>query len=127
MATARQTWKGYTSSASDLLEAVSGLYDRVVDPSLLVRRLSISANHLADEATARQRQQPEQLDLFTDYTAQEQKQAEQDAAYAREKKIQEAMLGIKKKFGKNAILKGMNLEEGATARERNQQIGGHQQ
>ena len=87
----------------------------------------ISANHLADEATARQRQQPEQLDLFTDYTAQEQKQAEQDAAYAREKKIQEAMLGIKKKFGKNAILKGMNLEEGATARERNQQIGGHQQ
>ena len=117
----------YSSSAQDLMKAVSELYDRITDPALLVRRLSISANHLADEATARQRQQPEQLDLFTDYTAQEQKQAEQDAAYAREKKIQEAMLGIKKKFGKNAILKGMNLEEGATAKERNQQIGGHQQ
>ena len=95
--------------------------------ALLVRRLSISANHLVDEVTARQRQQPEQLDLFTDYAAQERQRAEQDAAHAREKKLQEAMLGIKKKYGKNAILKAMNLEEGATAKERNQQIGGHQQ
>ena len=117
----------YSSSAQDLMKAVSELYDRIMDPELLVRRLSISANHLVDEATARQRQQPEQLDLFTDYTAQEQQRAEQDAAHAREKKLQEAMLGIKKKYGKNAILKGMNLEEGATAKERNQQIGGHQQ
>lgn len=70
---------------------------------------------------------PEQLDLFTDYAAQEEQQAKQEAAHAREKKLQEAMLGIKKKYGKNAILKGMNLEEGATARERNQKIGGHQQ
>lgn len=117
----------YSSSAQDLMEVVSELYDRIMDPELLVRRLSISANHLVDEATARQRQQPEQLDLFTDYTAQEQQRAEQNAAHAREKKLQEAMLGIKKKYGKNAILKGMNLEEGATAKERNQQIGGHQQ
>ena len=117
----------YSSSAHDLMEAVSELYDRIMDPALLVRRLSISANHLVDEVTARQRQQPEQLDLFTDYAAQEQQRAEQDAAHAREKKLQEAMLGIKKKYGKNAILKAMNLEEGATAKERNQQIGGHQQ
>lgn len=117
----------YSSSAHDLMEAVSELYDRIMDPALLVRRLSISANHLVDEVTARQRQQPEQLDLFTDYAAQERQRAEQDAAHAREKKLQEAMLGIKKKYGKNAILKAMNLEEGATAKERNQQIGGHQQ
>ena len=117
----------YSSSAQDLMKAVSELYDRIMDPELLVRRLSISANQLVDEATARQRQQPEQLNLFTDYTAQEQQRAEQNAAHAREKKLQEAMLGIKKKYGKNAILKGMNLEEDATARERNQQIGGHQQ
>ena len=117
----------YSSSAHDLMEAVSELYDRIMDPALLVRRLSISANHLVDEVTARQRQQPEQLDLFTDYAVQERQRAEQDAAHAREKKLQEAMLGIKKKYGKNAILKAMNLEEGATAKERNQQIGGHQQ
>lgn len=96
--------------------------------ALLVRRLSISANHLVDEVTARAASAArEQLDLFTDYAAQEQQRAEQDAAHAREKKLQEAMLGIKKKYGKNAILKAMNLEEGATAKERNQQIGGHQQ
>ena len=68
----------YSSSAHDLMEAVSALYDRIMDPALLVRRLSISANHLVDEVTARQRQQPEQLDLFTDYAAQEQQRAEQD-------------------------------------------------
>ena len=117
----------YSSSSQDLMEAVSALYDRIMDRSLLIRRLSISANHLVDEAEAHRHQQPEQLDLFTDYAAQEEQQAKQEAAHAREKKLQEAMLGIKKKYGKNAILKGMNLEEGATARERNQKIGGHQQ
>ena len=67
----------------------------------------------------------EQMDLFTDYAAKEQKQAEEKAALEQEKKMQQAMLDIKKKFGKNAILKGMNLQEGATARDRNEQIGGH--
>lgn len=69
--------------------------------------------------------QEHELLLFTDYAAKEQQEQADEAAHARERKIQEAMLGIKKKFGKNAILKGMNLEEGATARERNQTIGGH--
>ena len=115
----------YTSSASGLLKAVSALYDRIVDPNLLVRRLSISANKLLEEAGVTGRQEPEQLDLFTDYTKTE-KQAQADkAAQARERKIQEAMLGIKKRYGKNAILKGMNLEDGATAKERNETIGGH--
>ena len=67
----------------------------------------------------------EQLDLFTDYEAQRKKQEEEEAALDREKRMQEAMLSIKKKFGKNAMLKGMNLQEGATARDRNEQIGGH--
>lgn len=118
--------EGYTSSASDLLEAVSGLYDRVVDPSLLIRRLTISANRLLDEISAREKEAPEQLDLFTDYAAR-QKQAEEKATvHAKERKLQEAMLGVKKRYGKNAILKGMNLEEGATAKDQNEKIGGHQ-
>ena len=115
----------YTSSANDLLKAVTALFDRIVDKDLLVRRLSISANKLLDETRVPRQAEAEQLDLFTDYDAREQRQRADEAAHARERKIQEAMLGIKKKYGKNAILKGMNLEEGATARERNQTIGGH--
>ena len=115
----------YTSSANDLLKAVTVLYDRIVDKNLLIRRLSISANKLIPEADA-PKEEVEQLDLFTDYAAKEQQEEADRAAHARERKLQEAMLDIKKKYGKNAILKGMNLGEGATARARNQTIGGHQ-
>ena len=115
----------YTSLASDLLRAVTTLYDRIVDPNLLVRRLSISANKLLDEASVPKGEETEQLDLFTDYAAKERQAQADEATHAKERKIQEAMLGIKKKYGKNAILKGMNLLDGATARERNRQIGGH--
>ena len=108
-----------------MLKAVTVLYDRIVDKNLLIRRLSISANKLIPEADA-PKEEVEQLDLFTDYAAKEQQEEADRAAHARERKLQEAMLGIKKKYGKNAILKGMNLEDGATARERNQTIGGHQ-
>ena len=66
-----------------------------------------------------------QIDLFTDYSEKEKQKKEADTAHARERKLQKTMLGIKKRFGKNAILKGLNLEDGATARERNNQIGGH--
>ena len=116
----------YTSSANDLLKAVTALYNRIVDKTLLIRRLSISVNRLLREDELPKRVEVEQLDLFTDYTALEKQKAEVAADHARERKIQETMLGIKKKFGKNAILKGMNLEDGATAMERNQTIGGHQ-
>ena len=95
-----------------------------VNPNLLIRRLSISANKLLPEADS-PKDEAEQLDLFTDYAAKERREQADEVAHARERKIQEAMLGIKKKYGKNAILKGMNLEEGATARERNETIGGH--
>ena len=115
----------YTSSASDLLRAVTALFDRIVDPNLLVRRLSISANKLLDKASAAREPQAEQLDLFTDYATREKQEQADESAHARERKIQEAMLGIKKRYGKNAILKGMNLEDGATGRERNETIGGH--
>lgn len=115
----------YSSSTSELIKATLALYDRIVDKNLLVRRLSITANHLIAEADAPKHDVADQLDLFTDYAAQEKQQEEDAAALARERKVQEAMLSIKKRFGKNAILKGMNFEEGATARSRNQQIGGH--
>ena len=115
----------HTASTKLLTQAVLELYGRITDPKLLVRRISISANHVVSEKDAPKNDAAEQLDLFTDYVAKQQKQAEEEAELAREKKMQETMLTIKKRFGKNAILKGMNLEEGATARERNSQIGGH--
>ena len=104
---------------------MSELYDRIVDPDLLIRRLNIVANHVIDEAAVPAEPVTEQLDLFTDYEARDRQQAEDAAALKRERNQQEAILSIKKKFGKNAILKGMNLEEGATAKDRNAQIGGH--
>ena len=116
----------YTSSANDLQKAAAALYGRIVDRNLLIRRLSISANKLLDEVEAPREHEAEQLDLFTDYAAREAQEQADEAAHTRERKLQEAMLGIKKRYGKNAILKGMNLEDGATAKERNQTIGGHQ-
>lgn len=91
-----------------------------------VRRITITANKLVDEVSVqKQTSEYQQLDLFTDYEALKQEQAAEEATLERERKMQKAMLDIKKKFGKNAILKGMNLQEGATAKERNAQIGGH--
>lgn len=114
-----------TSSGRLILEAVSGLYDRIVDQKLLVRRVTLTANHVVDEKNVKKEVSYEQLDLFTDYEALEKQQEEENAVLEREKKLQQAVLSIKKKFGKNAVLKGMNLEEGATAVSRNGQIGGH--
>ena len=116
----------YTSSTRKIMCAVSELFDRIVDKNLLIRRLNITANHVLPEADAPKKNDSfEQLDLFTDYAARDAKQEQEQAELEREKKMQQAMLTIKKKFGKNAILKGMNLEEGATAKDRNEQIGGH--
>lgn len=117
--------KRQTSSTRIITDAVMELYDRIVDPGLLIRRVTIAANHLVDETQAAAKEQFEQLDLFTDYAALERERKEEEERLSRERKLQEAMLSIKKKFGKNAILKGMNLQEGATAIERNHQIGGH--
>ena len=114
-----------TSSTRLITNAVMDLYDRIVDEHLLVRRITITANKLVDEKSVKQEDEYQQLDLFTDYEAQRKKQAEEEEKLERERRMQEAMLSIKKKFGKNAVLKGMNLQEGATAKDRNEQIGGH--
>ena len=117
--------KRQTSSTKLITDAVIELYDGIVDRNLLIRRINITANRLVDENSVKKEKVYEQLNLFTDYEAQRKKQEEEEAALDREKRMQEAMLSIKKKFGKNAVLKGMNLQEGATAKDRNEQIGGH--
>ena len=116
-----------TSSSKQILEAVTELYDRIVNPILLVRRLNITINHVIPEAEAKRQQQntPVQLDLFTDYEAEAQKQKQENEAAAKERRLQEAALKIKKEFGKNALLRGLNYAEGATQKDRNNQIGGH--
>ncbi|MCI9337831.1 MAG: DNA methylase [Lachnospiraceae bacterium] len=115
----------WTSSARLIMDAVMKLYDRVIDKNLLVRRVTVVAGRVKNERDASEREVYEQLDIFTDYEALERQREEEEAALDRERKMQEAVIAIKKKFGKNAILKGMNLEEGATTVSRNGQIGGH--
>lgn len=107
------------SSSRKITEAVATLFDQIVDANLLIRRLTLTANFLIPEGERTSDFQ--QMDLFADTAKQEQ----EDAELEREKRRQQTMLDIKRKFGKNAILRGMSLEEGATARERNAQIGGH--
>lgn len=114
-----------TSSTKLIMDAVTELFERIVDKNLLVRRVNITANHVVDEETVQKSDNFEQLDLFTDYGAVQAEKEEEEAELTREKSMQKAMLEIKKKYGKNAILKGMNLEEGATTLDRNKQIGGH--
>lgn len=114
-----------TSSTKRITEAVMELYDGIVDPVLLVRRINVTANHVVTEQDAPKKDGYEQLDLFTDYGALQKQREKEEAELERERKMQKVMLDIKKKFGKNAILKGMNLEEGAMTPERNRQIGGH--
>lgn len=121
-----QNLERYTSSTKLIVNAATELFERIADKKLLVRRLNIVACHVISEKDAPKREAGfEQLNLFTDYAAEQEKREKEEAALARERKRQEAVLAIKKKFGKNAILKGMNLEEGATAKDRNSQIGGH--
>ena len=114
----------YTSSTRRIMAAVMGVYDRVVDPDLLIRRVNIAAVNLIGENEIPE-EKPEQLDLFTDYDEQEKQKAEEEAADKKERRIQQATLMLQQKYGKNAVLKGMNLLEGGTTIERNGQIGGH--
>lgn len=115
-----------TSSGRLIMQAVRDLYAKIVNPNLLVRRINLTVNHVISEEVAATLPKPaEQLDLFADYDDQARKVEEKAGDLAKERKVQEALLDIKAKFGKNAILKGLNFEEGATAKERNQQIGGH--
>ena len=115
-----------TSSSRLLMNGAAELFDRHVNPNLLIRHLNLCVNHVVSESTlAQQPAQPQQLDLFTDYETLERQQQEEQARLDKERRLQEAQLKIKQRFGKNAILRGLNYSEGATAKERNAQIGGH--
>ncbi len=114
-----------TSSSKSIVDTTLQLYDRIINKNFLVRRISLCANHVMDENIIKKEPVFEQLDLFTDYTALMEEQKEKEAKQQKERKLQEAMLDIKRRYGKNAVLKGTNLVEGATAVERNDQIGGH--
>ncbi|MCH5187013.1 MAG: DNA methylase [Oscillospiraceae bacterium] len=115
----------YSSSSKRIVQAAMELFERIVDKKLTVRRLTVAMNHVISEADVNKEQGFEQLNLLTDYAEAENRREKEAAELEREKKMQQAILSIKKKYGKNAILKGMNLEDGATAKDRNSQIGGH--
>jgi len=112
---------GFTASSRRIIEAASDIFDEKVDRALCVRRMYVVANHAIPEDQADAAYRPEQLDIFTAAGERER----MDADEKRERRMQSAILEIKKKYGKNAVLRGMNFEEGATARERNGQVGGH--
>ena len=114
--------EGYSSSSEEIAEAVLQLYDRIVNQELLVRRVTIAACHVISQEAVKK--EPKQLDLFVD-TEELEKQRKKAEARRKEKQLQKAILQIQKKYGKNAVLKGTNLLEGATMKERNNQVGGH--
>lgn len=116
----------YTSSSTKLVNEVSKLYDRIINPILLVRRITISVNNIVPEGSQpTKKQEYKQIDLFSNVKEDIEKEKKEKIADKKEKNLQKALLEIKQKYGKNAVLKGMNLEEGATAKDRNAQIGGH--
>jgi len=114
-----------TSSTKLIMEAAMRLYDRIVDKKLLVRRMYVAANHITDATAVKAASKFEQMDLFADLDAEKERREKEEAARAKEERLQQAMLSIKKRYGKNAILHGTSYEEGATGRDRNRQIGGH--
>jgi DNA polymerase V len=116
--------KKHTSSTKLIVEGVTELFEDIVNENLLARRVSIAANNIVPESEIIESDTFEQLDLFTDYQALQSKEDEV-TDMEKEKRQQEAILAIRKKYGKNAVLKGLNFKEGSTGRDRNKQIGGH--
>ncbi len=115
-----------TSSSMLIIKATLKLFDRIVNPKLLVRRVTVTACNVIDENQAKNMPKSfEQVDLFTDYEALEKERKKEELTLQRERKRQETIIALQKQFGKNAVLKGMNFEEGATTKDRNGQIGGH--
>jgi len=117
----------HTSSSKMLTEAILKLYEKIVNNKLLIRRINISANRTVDEKTVKSETKYEQIDLFTNYEKLDKKREIEKKSQISENKIQQVVLNVKKKYGKNAIIKGMNLVEGGTTIERNKQIGGHKE
>jgi len=116
-----------TSSTKLITEAVIELFDRIIDKNLLTRRIYVVANNVINESEVKEENSFEQIDLFTNYGELNEKREKEKKKEMAEKEMQKAIINIKKKYGKNAILKGMNFEESATMRERNGQIGGHKE
>lgn len=112
-----------TSSTKIIIDAVMQLYQRIINKRLLVRRINITANNVVDEQTLKEEKNYEQIDLFTNY----QEKVSRQQSEQNEKNLQKAMISIKQKYGKSAIIKGMNLQEGGTTVERNGLIGGHKE
>ena len=115
----------YTSSSSIIMESFVNLFDKISNPILLIRKLNLTVSKLICEDKVQTKKKVEQINLFNEKKKKEIKEAKQKDDENKEKEIQKVILQIKNKYGKNAILKGMNLTEGATAIERNKQIGGH--
>ena len=115
-----------TSSTKIIMDAVMSLYKRIVNNKLLVRRINITANNVVNEDSINKEQCYEQMNLFVNYDELYKKRKLEDKREKDERNLQRAMITLKRKYGKNAILKGMNLEEGGTTMQRNAQIGGHQ-
>lgn len=115
----------YASSSRQILEAVTQLYERIMDKNLIAKRLNLTACNILREDAAKERESYEQMDFFSISAAAQTQKAAEKKELERERKRQEALLAIRKKFGKNAILKGMDLQDGATTQQRNAQIGGH--
>ena len=119
----------FTSSMEALGNAAVSIYDTNVNPLLFIRRVNVTAAHVIPETEAEKREsavaENEQLNLFTDYAAREAEEAAEKEKREKERRLQEGMLSIRKKYGNNAVLRGINFEEGATGRDRNGQIGGH--
>ena len=114
-----------TSSSTVMIEKVAELYDRIINPHLLIRRLTLSINHLIDEKKMNEERFTFQPDLFSDYDTAIRQLREENEEKAKERRRQEVLLNLRKKFGKNIVLRGLNYSEGATQKERNRQIGGH--
>ena len=114
-----------TSSTKIITNEVIKLYDRITNPILLIRRINLTACNLVDEDYKENKVVVEQLDIFTNYETFNKQKEKNIKEEQEEKKIQKTLLNIKRKYGKNAILKGMNFEEGATAKDRNEEVGGH--
>ena len=116
----------HIASTERIVEATRTIYDRIADGTLLMRRFNVTVCNLKTADEVREEEaKPEQLDLFTDYGAQQTVRKAEDAALEKETRRQKALLDIRDKYGKNAVVRGLNLQEGATAIERNAQIGGH--
>ena len=115
----------FSSTSSVLRKYVVELFDRIINKDLYVRRVYVIAGNVRNKESVKNQKVYEQIDLFTNYEEKEKKDIEEEKSIEKDDNLQEVLLDIKNKFGKNSIVKGMNLEEGGTAIERNGQVGGH--